>query len=268
MTTLSSCIYTGTVVHHRLAPKHHRFAYNVFSLCLDVDQIDRLDRKLKWFSRNRTNLVSFHDADFGAASSETVAAHARRILHQAQLDDSASHIMLLCYPRILGYVFNPLSVYFCYRDDHRLGAIIYEVSNTFAERKSYVIPVADGAAGLVEQACAKEMYVSPFTSASGRYAFRVRPPAGHVQVGVDFLSRDALVLATSFMGQRRDLNDRTLLGLLARYPLMTLKVIVAIHYEAARLFLKGVPVVDRFSSPKFSTTVVELSKREPANASK
>ena len=267
MTTLSSGIYTGKVMHHRFAPKAHRFTYNVFSLCLDVDQIDELNSNLRWFSRNRTNLVSFHDADFGCKSSDTVACHARRTLREAQLADCGGRILLLCYPRILGYVFNPLSVYFCYREDHSLGAIIYEVSNTFAERKSYIIPVTGDAAPLVEQACAKEMYVSPFTSANGRYEFRVHPPAQNVHVGVDFHSRGARVLATSFAGHRRALNDSSLLKLLARHPLMTLKIITAIHYEAARLFLKGVPVVDRFSSPKFSTTVVGPSKREPLNAS-
>lgn len=269
MISLSSCIYLGNVVHHRLVPKEHRFSYNVFSLCLNVDEIDELSRRLTWFSRNRINLVSFYDADLGCKSSESVAVYVRRTLQEAGFGDCGGRVMLLCYPRVLGYVFNPLSVYFCYRSDGSLGVIIYEVSNTFAERKSYIIPIAGSAEALVEQTCAKEMYVSPFTNARGRYEFRVRPPGDNVQVGVNYLNQDVLVLATSFAGtRRRALNDATLVGVLARYPLMTLKVIAAIHYEAARLFLKGVPVVDRFTSPKFSTTVVDLAKQEPANASK
>ena len=185
------------------------------------------------------------------------------MLRAAGLEHACPRITLLCYPRLLGFVFNPLSVYFCYRQDGRLGSIVYEVSNTFRERKSYVIPVARDDGGVIAQSCAKEMYVSPYTSRSGSYGFRVLPPGERVVVGVDFSSIDGTVLKTQFRGQRRNLSDWTIAGLVARHPLMTFKVVAGIHIQAARLWLKGVPLVERHVSPAYSFTVVKPTTRDP-----
>ena len=163
MTGFASSIFAGHVVHKRLTPKQHGFAYKVFSLCLDVDEIDLLSSELRLFSRNRRNLLSFYDADHGAGDGTPVAEHIRKTLAVAGLGQTTHRIKLLCYPRVLGFVFNPLSVYFCYADGERLAAIVYEVSNTFHERVSYVIPVDHSAGAVVRQVCAKEMDVSPFT---------------------------------------------------------------------------------------------------------
>ena len=262
----TSCAFVGTVWHKRLSPKQHAFTYRVFSLCLDVDEIDRLDHDLRFFSRNRRNVVSFHDADFGAGGGERVGSHVRRVLADAGLSEFGDRIRLLCYPRLFGYVFNPLSVYFCYAADARLGAIVYEVSNTFHERKSYVIPVASSDETVVAQTCEKEMYVSPFTSPAARYRFNVRPPASGILVGVDLNDSSGPVLKTHFTGTRLELTDRALLGLLARYPLMTAKVVAGIHFEATRLWLKGVPLVARHRSPSFSFTVVKPAERDASHA--
>jgi hypothetical protein len=260
---MGSCAYAGTVVHKRLVPTH-AFSYRVFSLALDVDEIDDLDRTLRLFSRNRWNLVSFHDRDHGNQDGTPVGDHLRGILRQAGLDHACARITLLCYPRLLGFVFNPLSVYFCHRMDGCLGAIVYEVNNTFRERKSYVIPVARDDGGLIAQYCDKEMYVSPFTSASGRYEFHVLRPGDRVVVGIDFRDADGPVLKTQFRGERRSLSDWTIFGLVARHPLMTFKVIAGIHMQAARLWLKGVPLVERHVSPAYSFTVVRPT-RDPAH---
>lgn len=272
MTGLSSCVYAGTVVHKRLAPKPHAFAYSVFALALDVDEIDILAAHLTWFSRNRTNLLSFHDADLGAGSNDPVGVQVRALLHEAGLADCAARITLLCYPRMLGFVFNPLSVYFCYRASGDLGALIYEVSNTFRERKCYIIPVEDDAAarlaapGVVAQACAKEMYVSPFTAPDGRYDFHVVAPGARVVVGITLRGADGPTLKTHFRGARLELSDAAILRLMVSYPLMTLKVVAGIHLEAARLWRKGIPLVDRHRSPAYSFTVVRPHARDAAHA--
>lgn len=256
MSELGSCLYVGRVVHQRVRPKRHRLSYRVFSLCLDVDEIDRLAQTVPTFSRNRFNLLSFHDADHGAGDGTPVGTHARRLLTVAGLGHAGSRIRLLCYPRILGYVFNPLSVYFCDDAEGRLAAVIYEVNNTFRERKSYVIPVATDAPPILRQTCAKELYVSPFTPSQGRYTFNIRPPADEVLVGIVFGDAGGAVLNARFSGRRHPLTRVSLLAVLFRFPLMTLKVIGGIHIEAARLWAKGVPLVPRHVSPAYSFTVV------------
>jgi hypothetical protein len=255
MIRLASRLYTGTVVHKRTRPRTHGFSYRVFALCLDLDEIDLLADKLRLFSRNARNLVSIRDSDFGDGSSESIAARTRRVLESSGLSGACARIELLCYPRLMGYAFNPLSVYFCHGGDGGLKAIIYEVTNTFAERRSYVIPV-ESTGGIVSQRCAKGMYVSPFTKAQGEYSFHVKPPSGDVVVGVAFRDAAGPVLKTHFRGECRSLGDARLLSTLVRYPAMTLKVIAGIHIEAARLWMKGVPVVQHHASPRYSVSVI------------
>ena len=254
-----SCLYVGKVVHQRVRPKRHRLSYSVFSICLDVDEIDGVAGAVKGFSRNRFNWASFHDRDHGAGDGVPVGEHIRGVLDAAGLSGFGERVQILCYPRILGYVFNPLSVYFCSSGNMAPGVIVYEVSNTFGERKSYVIPVAGDGGAVVRQACAKEMYVSPFTKAEGNYTFSISPPGGTTDVELVAITlRDELgaVLNARFQGQRSPLTSRGLASALLGHPLMTMKVMGGIHLEAARLFAKGVPIVARHVSPKFSFTVV------------
>lgn len=252
-----TCLYTGTVVHKRLSPKKHAFAYRVFCLHLDLDEINEVARNCRLFSRNRLNVLSFHDRDHGRGDGSDVAASVRELLRDADLTECGVRVSLLCYPRVFGYVFNPLSVYFCHTADGRLGAIVYEVTNTFHERRSYVLPVPADAGEVVTQRCGKAMYVSPFTGPSGDYGFHVRQPGDEVLVGVDLRIGDGTerlaVLKTHFRGERRLLSDMSILASVLRHPLMTIKVIAAIHFEAARLWSKGVAIVKR--QPPLPTAV-------------
>jgi hypothetical protein len=234
----------------------------VFCLCLDVDEIDELDGRLRLFSRNRRNILSFHDRDFGNKDGTPVAASARSLLNGAGLGHAGRSIKLLCYPRLLGFVFNPLSVYFCHGDDERLAAIIYEVSNTFGERRSYVIAVSEDGSPVISQTCRKEMSVSPFTSADGTYAFHILKPGEEVVVGVTLRGTEGPCVKTHFRGARRALSDATIIGLLARHPLMTLKVVAAIHFEALRLWLKRIPVIAHRRSPPFAVSIAKPSRRD------
>ena len=267
MTALASRIFAGTVVHKRLVPRPHAFAYRVFALCLDVDEIDRLDREMRLFSRGRFNVIGFVDRDYAAGDGATVASHARRVLDDAGLGTFGVRISLLSYPRILGYVFNPLSVYFCRDGDGRLGAIVYEVTNTFRERRSYVIPVGDnegcGEAGdVVAQSCDKAMAVSPFTSGDAEYGFHVLPPQDRVVVGVAVRQGGRPVLKTHFSGTCLPFTDTQIARLMVSHPLLTLKVVAAIHLEAAKLWWKGVPLVPRQAAPSYAVSVVTRRPRD------
>lgn len=265
MTAFASCIYEGRVVHKRLTPRLHAFSYRVFALSLDLDEIGELDARLRLFSRGRRNLLSFWDGDVGAPGPERIAEKARSLLDRSGLSHCKARIELVCYPRLLGFVFNPLSVYFCRDKAGRLGAIIYEVSNTFGERKSYVIPAAAGDGQIAEQ-CAKEMYVSPFTDAAGSYGFHVVAPSDRVVIGVNFREAGRPVLKTHFSGNRHPISDAAIASLIVRYPLMTLKVMGAIHYEAVRLWAKGVPIVPRHVSPSYSVTIVDRQAQSASHA--
>ena len=266
MSRFASRLYAGTVVHKRLMPKQHAFSYRVFALCLDVDEIDHLHRELKLFSRNRGNLLGFRDRDLGEASGLPVGDKARAVLRASGLERFGARIELVCYPRVMGYVFNPLSVYFCRDKQEQIGAIIYEVTNTFGERKSYVIEAQGSEAAAFAQSCAKELYVSPYTGRTGTYSFHTIAPAERVLIGVALREEGQPVLKTHFRGERVELSDSAIVGMLARHPLMTLKVISAIHVEAARLWAKGVPLVPRHTSPAYSFTVIRSGPQESAHA--
>ncbi|HEY2069963.1 MAG TPA: DUF1365 domain-containing protein [Rhizomicrobium sp.] len=228
---MKSAIYEGSVTHARIFPRRHAFRYRVFSLLLDLDEIDSLNLRL--FGRNRAAVASFFDRDHGDGGAPRDWANAR--LAEAGLAADGP-IRVLCYPRLLGYVFNPLSVWFCYRKDESLAATIYEVHNTFGERHSYVLPAG------APQECDKAFYVSPFLSLDCRYDFRITPPGEDVLIAIRESEGGRPVLNAAFAGTRKPLTDRTLLSALLRHPLMTLKVVAAIHYEAFRLWLKRVPV--------------------------
>jgi uncharacterized protein len=225
-----SAIYEGHVTHTRISPRRHSFDYRVFSLLLDLDELDTLDLRL--FARNRAALASFHDRDHG--DGRPLHDWAKTKLAEAGLAADGP-IRLLCYPRLLGYVFNPLSVWFCHDADGTLAATIYEVHNTFGERHSYVLKAGQA------QECDKAFYVSPFLSLDCRYNFRITPPGEDVLIAIRESEGGAPVLNAAFSGRRKELTDANLASAVLRHPLMTLKIVAAIHFEALRLWLKRVP---------------------------
>jgi DUF1365 family protein len=252
---MNSALYTGKVFHARLRPRRHKLTYRVFSLLLDLDEVDELSGSLKLFGHNRAAVYSLHDRDHGTGDGN-LRAWVQAQLGAAGLTLAAPKITMLCYPRIFGYVFNPLTVYFC-SDGETLKAILYEVHNTFGERRTYVIPVADGA-NAVEQSCAKELYVSPFVPMDCIYQFHIEPPDDKVVLRIDETDPQGLLLRASFSGARQPLTDATLLRALVSYPLMTLKVTAAIHWEALKLLLKGMPyLVRKPAASRVATSIVE-----------
>ncbi|WP_045836350.1 DUF1365 domain-containing protein [Hyphomicrobium sp. 99] len=238
--TLSSALYSGSVVHRRVRPVLHLLRYRVFWLLLDLGEIDKLSKTLWLFSRNRFNALSFYDRDYGDGGQASLYAQIQEHLRKANVSADGK-ILLLSMPRILGYVFNPLSIYFCHDARGQLKAIVYEVHNTFGERHSYVIPV-EGASGTINQRCEKAFYVSPFLGMDLRYAFSVVAPGERINVAIRGYDGSGLVIVTALSGSRRRLTDGALLAALLAFPFLTLKVMAAIHWHALRLYLKGLKV--------------------------
>jgi DUF1365 family protein len=244
-------LYRGEVFHARLRPVPHRFRYRVFSILIDLDRLAEADRAARLFSVNRGNLLAFFERDHGPRDGRPLRDHVRALLAARGLDFAVGRILLLAYPRCLGFVFNPLGVYYVHDADGALRAVLYEVRNTFGEMHTYLRPVEPGAlsrAGL-RQSMPKAFHVSPFLAMQARYDVRLAPPAASLRLHI--LESDAAgpVLAAGFTGRRRDLTSRAALAALAAIPLMTLKVVAAIHWEALRLWLKTVPIVPRSSRP-------------------
>ncbi len=235
----------GLVVHRRYRPKLHALRYRVFSLLIDLDEADALSARLKLFSFNGTNLFSIHEKDHGDGDGENLKEVITRKVHAVAPRARVERVVMLCFPRVLGYVFNPLTVYYCYCADEQLNAVVYEVNNTFGDRQHYALPVAASDDAVLAQSCSKKMYVSPFNEIEGEYEFHVSPPGKRLAVGVNLRVDGAPVLKAYLAAQPQTLSDRALLHAFMRMPAMTFKVIAAIHWEALLLWLKGLPIARR-----------------------
>lgn len=242
-----AALYFGDVMHARLKPVGHRFSYRVMSLLIDLDRLDDADRLTPLFAVNRAALYSFRESDHGERNGASLRAYAQARAAEHGIDLTGGRVLLLCYPRLLGYTFNPLSAYFCFRADGELALMIYEVRNTFGDIHPYVLPVRPGeasAAGLRQQQD-KLFYVSPFIEMAMRYHFRVSPPGDQVKLRILETDRDGPLLSATFSGRRRALTTKALLRAFVSLPLVTLKILGAIHWEALRLWLKGIKLVPR-----------------------
>jgi len=253
-----SALYFGKVMHRRLRPFVHAFTYRVFSLYLDLDSLAEDSRRLRLFSHNRWNLFSIHDRDHGARDGSPLKPWIERHLAAAGIDTAGGPVRLLCFPRVLGYVFNPLSIWFCYHADGGLRAVLYEVRNTFGGKHGYLVPLAaDHHSGTpIVQGADKNFYVSPFIVMEQHYVFRLAEPGERLAVAIRQGGPQGAQLVARHSGRRRPLSDRMLLLAFLVYPLMTLKVIAAIHWQALRLWLKGARLQPRPPAPSEEVTLV------------
>jgi uncharacterized protein len=256
-----SKIYEGKVYHKRFKPKVHELTYRVCSFLFDIDEVDELDRSLKFFSHNRFNIISFWDKDHGAGNGKPLRPYVENLLKEANIHTEGGAIRLLCYPRLFGYVFNPLSVYYCYDKNDALKAIIYEVSNTFGERHSYIIAVNGDCDSVIEQKCRKDFYVSPFMEMEAEYSFKMVPPKDKVSISITQSDDAGILLIACFRGNESPLSDQGLIRMIFRYPLMTLKVMLGIHWEALKLWKKGLKFVSRPPAPSSPITLVSSSNQ-------
>lgn len=262
-----SCLYCGEVLHHRLQPTQHRFTYKVTAWLLDLEELPDLHKSLRGFSWNRFNLITFNESDYGAGC--CLKEYVNNLLEKEGFE-KPHRVALLCYPRYLGYVFNPLSTYFCYDKKNNVFAIIYEVSNTFRERHSYLLSVErkvdidqcagrNQAAPAINQSVEKVFYVSPFNPGSGHYQFHIVPPDERVSIVIRQSDDQGNLMHASFNGKQVALHAFTPLYEFIKAPFMTLKVILAIHWQAARLWLKG---LRPYARPKTNKLLVTSKKKE------
>ena len=233
---MNSCIYNGEVTHTRFKPVRHFLKYKTFSLLIDLDEINLLDKSIGIFSHNKFNIFSFYDKDHGDRDGGNLKDWVISNLKKFQIKENITNIKLLCYPRILGYVFNPLSIFYCYEKD-KLVAIFYEVKNTFNEQHTYIFKIKNNEE--IIQKCRKKFYVSPFMDMETFYNFKLINPNDKLSVFIKQTDADGTILTATQTGDKKEFSFKQLAINFLKYPLMTIKIISSIHYEALLLWKKG-----------------------------
>ena len=251
---INSSIYNGSVIHKRFKPKKHFFKYKVFSLFLDLSELEELNNNLSFFSINKFNLISFYEKDHGERDGSSILDWVKNNLRSNNVSTDNIKVKLLCYPRILGYVFNPLSIFFVYDNDENLISILYEVKNTFGEQHTYVFKI-EGENKLIQNNCSKKFHVSPFIEMDCNYFFRILNPGDKLSVIIDQYDQEGKILFASQDGIRSDLTNKNLMNSYLKHPLMTFKIISAIHFEAFKLWIKGIKFVKKKLKIKNNITV-------------
>ncbi len=239
MSLKDSCIYSGFVTHRRFKPKKHFFSYRTFSLLINLYEIKEIDKKINFFSYNKFNILSFYDKDHGARDGSSLINWVKQNLTKSNIEIGSGKIKLLCYPRFFGYVFNPLSIFYCYDENSSLKAVLYEVKNTFGEQHTYVFPVLSNS-NLILQKCEKKFYVSPFIEMKTFYNFRLLKPEKDLKIFIKQKDFEGVILTACQVGKKLQFNSKNLFIQFLKHPFMSLKIISAIHFEAFRLWLKGV----------------------------
>ena len=241
---INSSIYNGQVIHKRFKPKVHSFKYSVFSLLIDLSELELLDKKVNFFSYNKFNWISFYDKDHGERDGSSLIDWVNKNLKKNNITSEKIKIKILCYPRIFGFVFNPLSVFYVYNSNNNLISILYEVKNTFGEQHTYIFRVEkDG--NLIQNNCTKKFHVSPFIKMNCNYFFRLLKPGNKISVIIDQYENEDKILYASQNGVRTDFNTKYLIKSYLKHPIMTFKIIIAIHYEAFKLWAKGIKFIKK-----------------------
>ena len=241
---MNSCIYNGEVTHTRFKPVRHFLKYQTFSLLIDLDEINQLDKSINIFSHNKFNIFSFYDKDHGERDGSDLKEWILKNISKFNIKGEINKVKILCYPRIFGYVFNPLSVFYVYDKEENLISILYEVKNTFGEQHTYTFKVKNNKK-LLQHNCTKKFHVSPFIEMNCNYFFRLLKPGQKISVIIDQYQENEKILYASQDGKRTDFTTLELVKSYLKHPLMTFKIISAIHFEAFKLWIKGIKFVKK-----------------------
>ena len=233
---MNSCIYNGIVKHQRFKPIEHSLNYKTFSILIDLDEIESLSRNISIFSLNKFNIFSFYNLDHGPRDGSSLKDWVSHNIKKFKISENITKIKLLCYPRIFGYVFNPLSVFYCY-EKNNLKAIFYEVKNTFNEQHTYIFKIKNN--DKIEQKCKKKFYVSPFMDMETYYNFKLLNPKEKLSIFIRQTNGVETILTATQTGDKKEFSFKQLVINFFKYPLMTIKIISSIHYEAFFLWKKG-----------------------------
>lgn len=252
-------LYRGIVRHTRVKPRTIALRHRCFWLALDIDKIEEATTGLWLLSHNRANILGFYDRDHGDGSGKKLREQVESLLSQAGIANKPAKIVLFCMPRVLGYGFNPISLYLCSDESNNLQAIVYEVHNTFGERHSYVAPVQI-VNGRIVQSADKAFYVSPFMDMDLSYTFKLELRDSKLLLAISAKDAEGPLIFTSLAANQTELTNFSLLTAWLAHPLLTLKVISAIHFHAARIWFKGIKLRLRPPPPKQAATVGQSGK--------
>ena len=244
-------LFSGSLVHRRYFPKRHALCYAVTDVLLDVDQLESLNASTFFFGYNRKRLFSIADRNHGPGDGTSIAVHVRELMGRLKTSKPVKRIYMLCYPAVFGRVFNPVTVYFGLDDEGEWQAVVYEVNNTFGQRHSYAIAVEEGR----EHSATKQLYVSPFNPVEGEYHFNVNRFEDGLRLNISLFEQGKFKLCARFDGKERPFSQTELLKSLFGLVIQPFKVIVGIHWEAARLYVKGLRLKPRPVHASFSSTI-------------
>lgn len=247
-------------MHHRLEPIKNRFVYRVFMFCVDLDEIDALHRSLRLFSSERYNLFSLRKSDHMNFGKGTIKENVLEYLRRKGIDLTGGRIELVTNLRMFGYVFNPVSFYYCYDKKGNPVCAVPEVGNTFGEIKPYLLDGSDRNQSGFRKKVVKYFYVSPFIGLDTTFDFNLGIPGERLHVTIDDYQEGKKFFLSAVTGTRKALTDARLLWYVFRFPFITLQVITLIHWQALKLYVRKLPFLRKNENQELQKEIVVWNK--------
>lgn len=257
---INSALYECTIMHHRLEPLRNRFVYRIFMFALDLDELDRLHASMRLFSRNRFNLFSFRDADHLRLGRPSAKENLLEYVRTQGVTEQIGKVLLITNVRVFGYVFNPVSFYYCYAENGDPVCVVPEVGNTFGEQKPYLLTGADRSGEGFRKRVTKYFYVSPFIDMDAEFDFQLQLPGEQLQVTINDYKDGKKFFLSAVRGERKPLTDAQLAWYAVRFPFVTLQVITLIHWQALKLMLRKLHFFRKTDNPELQKEIVVWNK--------